>query len=133
MAGYRLILFKLCRQAAHWPPMMVCFLVLQIKSQTKAAVTFEGISVVYRLILIKFYCRHTANWATIMDGLSFHISVQIRCVYAALIGACVARKTTKLLSSFSWIFILGKLLTWESTKNFVTLSLTGFQFLLISM
>ena len=103
-------LFKLCRRAAHWPPMMVCFPVLQIKSQAKAAVTFEGISVVYGLILIKF-CRHTANWATIIDGLSPHISVQMRCVYAALIGACFASKTCYLvfLGSLFWeTFDLGK-------------------------
>ena len=44
---YWLILFKICVQVAKRSCLVVCYMALAIKGQTKAAMTFKGINGVY--------------------------------------------------------------------------------------
>ena len=44
---YWLILFKICVQVAKRPHLVVCYMALAIKGQTKAVAAFKGINGVY--------------------------------------------------------------------------------------
>ena len=79
---YWLILFKICVQVAKRSCLVVCYMALAIKGQTKAAATFKGINGVYKPILLKI-CMQVAHWPIlIVCFMAFEIKGQTKAAAA---------------------------------------------------